>query len=80
MSDVRIIGNQSGNGGTAVSLPGNGGAGGGIFNEGSVLTMTNCVVSGNHSGDGGGGGTGSGGGRGGDGGGIYSQGIIVRLH
>ena len=74
MSDVRVIGNQSGNGGTAVSLPGNGGQGGGIYNEGSVLTMTNSVVSGNHSGDGGGAGTGSGGGRGGDGGAIYTRG------
>lgn len=73
MSDVRVIGNQSGNGGAAVSLPGNGGHGGGIFNEGSVLTMTNSVVSGNRSGDGGGGGTGTGGGRGGDGGGIYTK-------
>ncbi|HET6976980.1 MAG TPA: Ig-like domain repeat protein [Pyrinomonadaceae bacterium] len=73
MSDVRVIGNQSGNGGTAISLPGNGGAGGGIYNEGSVLTMTNSVVSGNRSGDGGGGGTGSGGGRGGEGAGIYTR-------
>lgn len=74
MSDVRITGNQSGNGGAAVSLPGNGGKGGGIYNEGGTLTMTNCIVSGNHSGNGGGGGTGTGGGRGGDGGGIFSQG------
>src|SRR5215217_6905838 len=74
MSDVRITGNQSGNGGAAVSLPGNGGKGGGIYNDGGTLTMTNCIVGGNHSGNGGAGGTGIGGGRGGDGGGIFSQG------
>ena len=72
MSDVRINGNQAGNGGAAVSLPGDGGKGGGIYTETGGLTMTNCVVNGNHSGNGGTGGTGIGGGRGGEGAGIYS--------
>jgi Big-like domain-containing protein len=79
MSDVGIIGNQSGNGGAAESLPGNGGKGGGIYNEGGTVTMTNCVVIGNHSGDGGTGGTGSGGGRGGDGGAIFTQGGTITM-
>ena len=60
LTDVRIVGNHSGNGGAAVSLPGDGGKGGGIYNESGVLTMTNCVVTGNHAGDAGGGGTGIG--------------------
>jgi co-chaperonin GroES (HSP10) len=79
LSDVRVIGNQAGNGGAAVSLPGDGGKGGGIYNESGTLTMTNCVVSGNHSGNGGGGGTGIGGGRGGDGGGIFMSGGAATL-
>jgi co-chaperonin GroES (HSP10) len=73
MSDVRVMGNQAGNGGEAVTLPGDGGRGGGIYNEGGVLTMTNCVVSANHSGNGGIGGNGSGGGRAGEGAGIYTR-------
>jgi hypothetical protein len=73
MSDVSVIGNRSGNGGNATSLPGDGGRAGGVYNVGSFLTMTNCTISGNNAGAGGSGGTGSGGGRGGDGGGIYSQ-------
>lgn len=79
MSDVGVIGNQSGNGGAAESLPGNGGKGGGIYTEGGTLTMTNCVVIGNHTGDGGTGGTGAGGGRGGDGGAIFTQGGTITM-
>ncbi|HKG61327.1 MAG TPA: Ig-like domain repeat protein [Pyrinomonadaceae bacterium] len=73
MSDVRVTGNQSGNGGAAESLVGNGGKGGGIYNENGTMTMTNCVVSGNRSGDAGTGETGQFG-HGGDGAGIFSQG------
>jgi Bacterial Ig-like domain (group 3) len=73
MTDVRITGNQSGNGGAAESLVGNGGKGGGIYNESGTMTMTNCIVSGNRSGDAGTGQTGSFG-HGGDGAGIFSQG------
>ncbi len=75
LTDVRIIGNRAGKGGNALSLPGNGGSGGGIYSEGGgSLTMTNSAVTGNWSGDGGSGGTGSGGGRGGDGAGIFQDG------
>src|SRR5215213_7214930 len=73
MPDVRVTGNQSGNGGAAESLVGNGGKGGGIYNENGTMTMTNCVVSGNRSGDAGTGETGQFG-HGGDGAGIFSQG------
>ena len=66
LDNVRVIANAAGDGGITFS---EGGDGGGIFNLAGILTLIDCTVSGNKSGDGGSS-SGSSDSRGGEGGGI----------
>ena len=77
LTNCTISSNRTGGGGSSSNFGGEGGVGGGIYNEvGATMTVTNCIVSSNQTGDGGSG-TNSDGGFGGNGGGIYNAGALT---
>jgi hypothetical protein len=79
LTDVAMIANSGGDGGTgSIERGGDGGKGGAIYNFGTV-TMTDCVLTGNRGGKGGDGGNGGNKspGVGGSGGAIYNEGTLT---
>ena len=73
LNGVAVIGNRTGRGADAAP-PGDGGSGGGIYNEsGATLTILNCTISNNQAGAGGNNTSSGAGGFGGSGGGIYNE-------